>query len=373
MWSATELKLGLAATALLAATACAVGGGGGGEVLTQGATGETAAPTTAVPATTAFATVSTQAPAAAAGDALDVGTAEALDLLARSLEASNGRPVRGHTSMDGFGMPEFGGLAMHFEVDGDADVRTTLSLGELMEGLTGVGADGFGVEIRIVAGNVYVTYTVPEELRGLLGGEMPDGWFTVDAASADALGDMCASPIPGGILQRGFCEAPNDNTFLLEFVTTARIAGQEDLDGVSTTVVEFTVDYADMTETFMAEADATFGDDLSDDDFSDDDLFDTDDLFGDGPLPELAMTAWIDDNDLLRRMSVDFGSLFGAMADAFADDADDDYPDDMGGFVQIIDFYDYDADISIDAPPADEIIGDLSELGDESPLGFLEG
>ena len=84
------------------------------------------------------------------------------------------------------------------------------------------------------------------------------------------------------------------------------------------------------------------------------------------------MTAWIDDSDLVRRLSIDFGSLFGAMGEAFGDDADD-LPADMPGLLQVIDFYDYDADISIEAPPADQIMGDLSDLGDDSPLGFLEG
>ena len=372
MRSTKKLMLGVAAAALLAATACASGGGdGGAEVVTEGADGGASAPTT-----TAFSVVTTQAAQAPvlAADALEVGTAEALDLLGRSLETSNGRAVRGHTSMDAMGMAEdamgmaeFGGLSLHFEVDADADVRTTLSLGDLMAGLTGVEAEGFGVEIRMVAGDVYVTYSVPEELRALLGDGMPEGWFTLDAASADGLGQMCASPIPGGILQRGFCQAPNDNTFLLEFVTTAGIVGREDLDGVSTTVVEFTVDYVDMTEAFMAEASGAMGDDPTDEYLSD-----AEDLFGDGPLPELVMTAWIDDNELLRRMSIDFGALFGAFGGAFADDLED-APADMGGFVQFIDFYDYDADISIEAPPADEIVGDLSDLGDDSPLGFFEG
>ena len=375
MWCTKKLTVGLAAGALLAATACAGGGSTAQEVSTQG--GEVISEQTPAPATTAFTTVTT-APAAA-GDALEAGTAEAIDLLARSLEASNGRPVRGHTSMDAMGMTGFGAASLSFEVDGDADVSTTLSIGEMIEGATGVDADGFGVEIRIVGGSVYVTYTVPEELRSLLGGQVPEGWFTVDAASADSLSTLCASPVPGGILQRGFCQAPNDNTFLLDYVTTAGIAGREDLDGVPTTVVDFAVDFVDMTESFMAEAEAMHGEDGLGGDGLDDDIFGADDLFGaDDEYPLLAMTAWIDDSDLVRRLSVDFGSLFGfgAMADAFGEDAEDlpgDMPEDMPGFVQVIDFYDYDADISIEAPPADQIVGDLSDLGDDSPLGFLEG
>lgn len=378
MWSAKNLKVGLAAAALLAVTACAGGGSVDQEVSTQG--GEVISEQTPVPATTAFTTVTT-APAAA-GDALEAGTAEAIDLLARSLEASNGRPVRGHTSMDAMGMAGFGAASLSFEVDGDADVSTTLSIGEMIEGATGVDADGFGVEIRIVGGSVYVTYTVPENLRDLLGGQVPEGWFTVDAASADNLSTLCASPVPGGILQRGFCQAPNDNAFLLDYVTTAGITGRDSLDGVPTTVVDFAVDFVAMTESFMAEAEEAFGEDGSDDwedDWDDEDVFGAEDLFGtDGEYPLLAMTAWIDDSDLVRRLSVDFGSLLllGAMADAFGEDAEDlpgDMPEDMPGFVQVIDFYDYDADISIEAPPADQIVGDLSDLGDDSPLGFLEG
>ena len=259
-------------------------------------------------------------------------------------------------------------------------MSTTLSIGDMIEGATGVDADGFGVEIRIVGGSVYVTYTVPEELRSLLGGQVPEGWFTVDAASADNLSTLCASPVPGGILQRGFCPGAERQRVPARLRDHCRPSpGGKTWTASRPTVVDFTVDFVDMTESFMAEAEQAIGEDGSGDDWDDEDVFGAEDLFGtDGEYPLLAMTAWIDDSDLVRRLSVDFGSLllFGAMADAFGEDAEDlpgDMPEDMPGFVQVIDFYDYDADISIEAPPADQIVGDLSDLGDDSPLGFLEG
>lgn len=354
MWSTKKLALGVAAGLLLVATAC--GGGSGGaaqEVSTQG--DEVISEQTSVPATTAVATVTTQPPAA--DDAPEAGTAEALGLLERSQAASAGRSVRGHMSIRMAGLDQ----STHFEADGDGNVATKLSFAESTDDPSETDFGSLDVEVRVVDGRMYMSYTVPKELRGLFDGGMPEGWFTVDDVPVDALQMLCAPTGLSGGYQKNFCQAPNENMFPLEFITSAGITGRDDLDGVSTTVVDFTVDYVAMTKAFMTEAAEAFGEDEFGDGLSEDDPFGMDDLFGaDGEHPDLAMTAWIDDSDLVRRLSVDLGSLYEAFGQAFADDLD--FPDEMADFVQLIDFYDYDADITIEAPPADQIIGDLSDL-----------
>ena len=365
MWSTKKLALGVAAGLLLAATAC--GGGSGGaaqEVSTQG--DEVISEQTSVPATTAVATATTQP--SAADDAPEAGTAEALDLLERSQAASAGRSVRGHVSIRMAGLDQ----STRFEADGEGNVATKLSFAAASGDASGTELGGFDIEVRVVDGRMYMSYTVPKELRGLFGGEMPEGWFTVDDVPVEALQMLCRPAGLNGGYQKNFCQAPNENTFPLEFITSAGITGRDDLDGVSTTVVDFTVDYVAMTKAFMTEAAEAFGEDELGDGLSEDDPFGMDDLFGaDGEHPELAMTAWIDDSDLVRRLSIDMGSLFEAFGEAFEDDLD--FPDEMTDFAQVVDFYDYDADITIEAPPADQIIGDLSDLDDGSPLGFMEG
>ena len=322
-----------AALAALTLVAAACGGGadddGGGDVATQATTPRTSAPTTtAAPATTAPATTAAALPT------------DPLELLTHAFESSAGRSVRGEMQSD------FGGLAaiaLSFEVDPDANMAMTMSVDDPVGG-------GIALEILMVDGATYVRFAVPEELRGQALGEPPEGWFTLDATAAASMGILCPSPLPGEAPSAGACPAPNDNAHLIEFVNDVETIGSEDIDGEPMTVLRYTLDAVALAESQGTGPDG--GDGSA--------QFPAE-MFGDG----LATDIWIDGEGLTRRVSLDLGSMFGDLAEGFGADAED-----IPEFAIVIDFFDYDADITIEAPPADEIVGDF---GDLMGLGFDEG
>ena len=60
---------------------------------------------------------------------------------------------------------------------------------------------------------------------------------------------------------------------------------------------------------------------------------------------------WIDDENLIRRLAFDLASLFAGLAGA---DADVEVPSSL----ITLEFYDFDADISVEAPPPEAIVDD---------------
>ena len=328
---------GLAALTLVAA---ACGGGadddGGGEVATQATTQETSAPaTTAAPTT---------APATTTAVAAELPT-DPLELLTHAFESSAGRSVRGEMQSD------FGGMAaitLSFEVDPDANMAMTMSVDDPAAG-------GLAFEILMVDGATYIRFVIPEEMQGLAGAALPEGWFTLDATAAAGMGILCPSPLPGVAPRAGACPAPNENSHLIEFVTDVETIGSEDIDGEPMTVVRYTLDAV-----ALAESQGTASQGTGPDGGGGSASFPAE-MFGDG----LATDIWIDGEGLTRRVSLDLGSIFGDLAEGFGADAED-----IPEFAIVIDFFDYDADITITAPPADEIVGDF---GDLMAPGFDEG
>lgn len=289
---------------------------------------ETQPPTedTAVPATTASPTTTTQAEAA---------PLDAMELLTAAFESSAGRSVRGELSMN-MGGP--GGPSLQFESDGTQDVLMFVSFDEM----TGQDSEGFGMEILSVDSLLFARYQVPEEIRGLVGDELPEGWLTFDAATAGVMGITCVSAVPGATLGDDACLPPNDNTHMLEFMTSAEIIGPEDIDGEPTTHIRVGLDLVAM---FSALSSESGGDDGSGAVFGD--------VFGD----EFFVDAWIDADGLTRRTSVDLAAMFGDLAEGFgANDSD------VPSIAAVMDYYEYDADVVIEAPPAGEIVGDLSDF-----------
>lgn len=324
---------GFAALTLFAA---ACGGGESDETVDDVVTGATAAVTEA-PTTTVAPT--TAPPTTAAELSVD-----ALELLRTAFENSATRSARGDMQMD---MGELVSISAQFESDGNQNFAMTMNFGAMM----GAGDLGLGLEIRFVDGAQYMQFLVPDELRELVGDELPDGWFTLDEASAAELGIICPSVLPGETPGDGPCKLPNDFTDQTEFITSAEIIGKEFIDGVSTTHIRYVLDMAAMTESVLGDFAGPQG--LADLPF---------DMFGDGVASEV----WIDQrNGLLRRASVDLGSL---MQDAFAslDESETEgLPEEFASLFDIsnvMDFYDYDADITIEAPPADEIVGDFGDI-----------
>ncbi len=322
-----------AALAALTLVAAACGGGadgdGAGDVATQATTPQTSAPaTTVAPVTTAPLTTAAALPT------------DPLELLTHALESSAGRSVRGEMQSDLGGMAA---IALSFEVDLDADMAMTMSVDDPAAG-------GLGFEILMVDGATYIRFALPEEMQGLAGAALPEGWFTLEATAAASMGIPCPSPLPGLAPRAGACPAPNDNAHLIEFVTDVETIGSEDIDGEPMTVLRYILDTV-----ALAESQGT-GPDTSDGSAP----FPAE-MFGDG----LATDIWIDGEGLTRRISLDLGSMFGDLAEGFGADAED-----VPEFAIVIDYFGYDADITIEAPPADEIVGDF---GDLMGLGFDEG
>lgn len=337
----------VAGFAALALVAAACGGGtdndegaavASEELVTQetSAPPVTAAPTTAPP-TTAPATTAAELPA------------DAMELLTQAFENSATRSVRGDMQMDMGGLVS---IAAQFESDGKQNFAMTMNLGAMM------GADdlGIGFEVRFVEGASYVRFVVPEEMQGLVSDAMPDGWFTLDEEDAAELGIVCPSVLPGVAPGAAACQLPNDYTNQIEFVTSAEIIGEESIDGESTTHIRYVIDMAALVEASPADFEGPDG------------LMPfPPDLFEDGLISDV----WIDQRrGLVRRASVDLGSL---MESAFAE-LDESESEGLGeGFASLFDianvinYYDYDADITVDALPADEIVGSFGDMMGAGP------
>ena len=339
-----RLAAAIAAAALVVA---ACGGDGGGDAGNgdgaDAATQATSAPaTTAPPASTAAPTTAAPPATTAVGDL----PTDAMGLLIAAIENSAAQSVRGDMRLD---MAEMASVAVQFETDGIQNQAITMQFGEMM----GPGGEGPGIEIRFVDGAQYLQFVVPEGMQGLLGDAMPEGWFTLDPEAIAEMGIVCPSPMPGGTPASGGCQMPNDYTFLIEHVTGAEVVGQDDLDGLAVAHARFTVDAAALATEAFAMLDGGDG--------------------GIGAIPfggdfgpeELIFEVWIDGDGLIRRLSLDLG----AVMEEFMGDSDESESDSFGDafaamfdITNVLNYYDYGADITIEAPPADEIVGDFGDM-----------
>ncbi len=332
-----RLATAVAAVALVAA-ACGGSGDGGAETQATSAPSATAAPPTSAAPTTA-------PPPTTTATTSDL-PADAMGLLIAAIEKSAAPSVRGDMRLD---MAEMAVVAVQLETDGNQNQSIVMHFAEMM----GPGGEGPGIEIRFVGGDQYVRFIVPEEMQGLIGDAMPEGWFTLDPETAAELGVVCPSPVPGGTPTGGACQLPNDNTIMIDHVTDAEIAGQDNLDGLAVTHVRFTVDAAALA----AEASATLGDG--------DGAMDPLSIGGEFGPDELIFDIWIDGDGLIRRLSLDLG----AVMEELMGDSDETESDSFGDafaslfdLTNVINYYDYGADITIEAPSPDEIVGDFGDL-----------
>lgn len=329
-----------AAIAAVALVAAACGGDGEADDGADVATQATSAPTTAAAAPTTAAPTTTAPPATTAASELP---ADAMGLLIAAIENSAESSVRGEMRLD---MAEMASFAVQFETDGNQNRSFTAQFAEM----TGPGGEGPGIEIRYVDGVQYLQFVVPEGMQGLVGDAMPEGWFTLDPEAAAAMGIPCPSPVPGGTPVSGVCQLPNDNTFLIDHLTGAEIVGHDDLDGLAVIHVRFTVDAAALA----AEASAMFGGEDGGASFA-----------GDFGPDEFVFDVWIDGEGFIRRISLDLGAAMEELMGDPDETESDDFGDAFASLfdvTNVVNYYDYGADITIDAPPADEIIGDLGDM-----------
>ncbi len=337
-----------AAIAAAALTAAACGGdasnGDGGDAAAQATTA--APPTTAAPTTTV-------PPATTA--AADEAPTDAMALLIAAIRNSALPSVRGEMHL---GMGDMANVAVQFEVDGNQNLSMTTYFGET----AGPDGDRPGIEFRFVDGVQYLRYVVSAEVRDRADEAMPEGWFTIDAQTVAEMGMVCPSPAPGETPVGGVCRLPNDLTFMIEHLTGAEFVGQEDLDGLAGAHYRFTVDAAALA----AESSAALG--------GGDGGGDVMAFGGEFGIEELIFDVWIDGNGLVRRTSLDLGAVIEEFMGGAEDTESGGFGDAFAALLDItnvVNYYDYGADITIDTPPADEIVGDLGDM--MGPGGFGAG
>ena len=306
---------------------------------------------------------------APAVDSPDAATVDAETLLASATTQLVGRSVRGEATIEL--APGFG-LTTSFESDAEGDVAAVV---ELPPGLDPEFPAGASAEMRYVGGVAYVRPPVPAETLAGLG--LDEAWYVAEPAAtgdpmAQAMGSagvMCIFPQMGSEPVAD-CDPLGEVSVFLEAASQAEIVGREDVRGVEATRVRFGVSLLDLAgeDLGMAPDDGEAGsseagafDDTASDPFAEG----VEQILGFLDA-EFEVEVWIDDDSLIRRLSFDLASLFAGIAGPEA-------AAEMPSSLITLEFYDFDADISVDAPPADAIVDASVILGDDGSGGFGAG
>lgn len=299
--------------------------------------------------------------AAPADDGEDVVPVDAEALLASATTVLDGRSVRGEANVElapGF---EF---STSFESDAEGDLAVSL---ELPPGMDPEFPGGVEAEMRYVGGVVYVRPAVTAETLAELG--VDEAWFVAEPVpGADPMSDAMGSA--GGVMcafpqmldaPPSDCDLLGETGAFLEAASEPEIVGQQDVRGVEATGVRFQVSLLDLVgEALGMEPDdgeaseAGAFDDTASDPFAEG----LDQIFGFLDTG-FEVEVWIDDESLIRRLAFDLASMFAGLA---GEDAGAEIPSSL----VTLEFYDFDADISVDAPPPDAIVDeDLLAGGDD--------
>ena len=367
---------GLAVVALLAA-AC---GDDGGETTTPDEPqGQAEAPTTTaggpddspeadtteasdtVTSTTAAAEPDGPDEAAPADEGPDAPPVDVEALLASATTQLDGRSVRGEATFDL--APGFG-LSTSFEYDAEGDLAAMIELPPGVDPEFPAGADA---EFRYVAGTIYARPPVPAETLAGLG--VDEAWYIAEPLSAgDPFGDamasgggmMCIFPQSADALLAE-CDPLGDIGNLLEGARDPEIVGRENVRGTEATRVRFELSLMDLMGEALGQTSGEEDAGTSEGEFFDEGSTDP---FAEGMEGFFAMLdtgfeveVWIDDGSLIRRLAYDLASMFAGLAG----------PDEViPSSLITVEFYDFDADISVDAPPPEAIVDeDLLVGGDD--------
>ena len=286
-------------------------------------------------------------------DGEDTAPVDAEALLASVTTQLDGRSVRGEATIEL--APGFK-LSTSFESDADGDLVATV---EIPPGLDPEFPSGAEAEVRYVGGTTYVRPPVSAETLADLG--VDEAWFVPEpVAGGDPMGDAMGSV--GGVtcifpqaIEEPFadCDPLGDTGAFLEAAREAEIVGREDVRGVQATRVRFLVSLRDLAGEALGavvgedDAEASEGgafDDSASDPFAEG----LEQIFGFLDA-DLEVEVWIDDENLIRRQAFDLASLFAGLAGPDAE---------VPSSLITVEFYDFDADISVDAPPPETIIDD---------------
>ena len=268
-------------------------------------------------------------------------------ILSAAGEASAGQSVRGEFTVGMSSETEAVLASATFETDADGNTAMTFSL-----------FGSLSMEFRFVDDMAYVQ--LPPMLLSSMGLEttVPDPWLTVDDASAAELGAGCPSPLsflePGGSTAE--CDPLGDTAMLLpQFVDDATIVGREALRGFQTTVVRLTPSVQNL-----------IGAGLESSPDSENGGGDPEALIEMFPVDaEIRVDIWIDDDLRIHRTVVDLGSFMAGFADAGAEGLGD-----MPQLVSTTDYFDHGAEIVVEAPLPEQVIGDLADLQGAEPDSY---
>ena len=285
----------------------------------------------------------------------DAAPVDAQALLSAATTELDGRSVRGEATIEL--APGFK-LSTNFESDADGNLAAIV---EIPPGLDPEFPGGADAEVRYVGGVAYVRPPVPAETLAELG--VDEAWYAAEpVAGGDPMNDAMGSA--GGVMcvfpqtldaPSSDCDLLGETGTFLEAGGEAEIIGREDVRGVEATKVRILVSLLDLAgEALGMEPDEDDGEasegGVFDDTASDPFAEGLDQIFGFLDA-DLEVEVWIDDESLIRRLSFDLASLFAGLAGA---DADVEVPSSL----ITLEFYDFDADISVEAPPPEVIIDD---------------
>ena len=293
-----------------------------------------------------------------AGDREDAAPADAEALLAAATTELDGRSARGEATIDlGPGVK----LSTHFESDADGDLAVTVELPPGVDPQFPAGADG---EVRYVDGVIYVRPPVPAETLAELG--VDEAWYVAESvaggdpmsgAMGSAGGVMCVLPQSPQELSAD-CDPLGETGTFLEAASEAEIVGREDVRGTEATRVRFQLSLLDLVGEALGgapdtgEAGTPEGDGL--DNGESDPFAEGFEQFFEFLDTGFEVDVWIDDENLIRRLTFDLASMFAGFAGP-----DEEIPSNL----ITLEFYDFDADISVDPPPPEAIIDDPDLLG----------
>ena len=343
--------LAIALAIALAVSACS--DGGGDPRASEGAQSETDAPAVESPQTDLADAVAVESPQTDLADAVpsddaSVGSptpqqeepADALALLAEGSSVLAGRAVRGVATI---AIPEIEGeapfeLTSRFESDADGDLSVRI---EFEPGMDPQFPDGGVAELRYAGREAYVRTTgaadAPAAVEASVDADGRSAWFV---AASESSGDPrrsegiaalpCVLPQSNPDEVSWDCDPLSSIAALLATASEAKVAGRDTIRGVPTTKVAFRVPLTELyPASFVDDLEETLetrGDALASEDFEQLSEF----------LRGIAAEAWIDGSGLVRRLVLDFLSA-----------------------QFIVEFYDFDADIAVDAPPPEQVAGEL--------------
>lgn len=285
-------------------------------------------------------------------DRPDPSELSARELVLAAMNAEHTESSRVRTTTDAGGA-DGSAQEQYSEIDEHGNTRTITHIGV---GLDDPEAQA-SVEMLMVDDVVYARVSmpeelyddVPEELLDELGIEFPDGWLTMGRETMELLGLNCGPPVPVSGPDSDECVPPNDLSEMTDFVLEATIVGRETVRGVETIRVQSALDFKSLMDETLGEA-------------------------VDGGLmgltlalmpSELPIELWVDDDLRTHRMSMDLTLNFEALSEALGEEIDE-----TPTVVIVTDFYDFGADITIEAPSPDEIVGEFGEWLDD--LGFAD-